>query len=258
VFLGCEPYIFEGSAGDVGAGGTWETGSNWSFNRLPTAIDTAIVRANVNLSNIQQVGELTIDSPFVVSIDTLQTLSIKENLINNGTVGGQGYLVFDGDVPQQIIGNGLVVNSSAGSFTNIRLDNSAGLTLTDDADVLNVLDLDAGTITIEADNFLTFKSTENQTAVLAEVASGSDISGCVIVERFIPPTNRSYRYMTSPVSTTNCGRQTIQDNLQEGFQVTDYTNYPGVSEIEGFGTHITGSNAVANGFDATQTGNASM
>ncbi|NEV95099.1 hypothetical protein G3567_13235, partial [Psychroflexus sp. YR1-1] len=49
-----------------------------------------------------------------------------------------------------------------------------------------------------------------------------------------------------------------QDNLQEGFQVTDYTNYPGVSEIEGFGTHITGTNAIANGFDATQTGNASM
>ncbi|MBZ9629062.1 T9SS type A sorting domain-containing protein [Psychroflexus sp. CAK1W] len=258
VFLGCEPYIFEGSAGDTGLGGAWGTASNWNFNRLPTAIDTAEVRANTNVTILQQVGELIIDSPFIVSIDTLQTLSIKENLTNNGIVQGYGYLVFDGDAPQQIIGNGLVGNSSAGSFSNIRLNNAAGLTLTDDADVLNVLDLDAGTFTIEADNFLTFKSTENQTAVLTEVASGTTVSGCVIVERFIPPTNRSYRYIASAVSTTNCGRPTIQDNLQEDQQVTDYTNYPGVSETPGFGTHITGSNAVANGFDATQTGNPSM
>ncbi|NEV95107.1 hypothetical protein G3567_13275, partial [Psychroflexus sp. YR1-1] len=136
-----------------------------------------------------------------VSIDTLQTLSIKENLINNGTVGGQGYLVLDGASAQEI--------SGTGSFTYLRLDNTNGTTLNDDADIIGVLDLQDGLFIIAPDKFFTFKSSETKTAVIAEVAVTAGISGCVIVERYMPPTNRSYRYMASPVSTTNCGRQTI-------------------------------------------------
>ncbi|NEV95004.1 T9SS type A sorting domain-containing protein [Psychroflexus sp. YR1-1] len=246
----CDAYILQ-------TNGDWATGSNWNFNRRPSALDTAIVRANATLVASQEVGTLTIDPTFTVSIASDISLNIKENLTNNGAIDGDGYVVFDGTAAQQIIGDG----TDAGSFTNIRLNNTAGLTLTDDADIFEVLDLETGTFTIEPGKFLTFKSSAAQTAVLTELASGADISGCVIIERYIPASNRSFRYMASPVNTQTaraCGRESINTNLQEGHQVTDYTKYSESEQTPGFGTHITGPNAVANGFDATQTGNPSM
>ncbi|MBZ9788460.1 T9SS type A sorting domain-containing protein, partial [Psychroflexus sp. CAK57W] len=264
---GCEPYIFEGSAGDVGLGGTWETQANWNFNRLPTALDTAIVKANANVTLSQEVGELSVDAPYTVFIDTLQTLHIKENLTNKGDFRGEGFVVFDGTAAQQIIGNGSATDPDAGSFEHIRVNNSAtapaGVTLTDNADLIHILDLNLGTFTIAPGKLLTFKSTEVQTAVLPEVGKGGSagISGCVVVERYIQQNKRAFRYIASAVNTnTTCGKASINANLQEGNQVTDYTNYPGTSETPGYGTHITGAviGTTANGFDATQTGNPSM
>ncbi|MBZ9629060.1 T9SS type A sorting domain-containing protein [Psychroflexus sp. CAK1W] len=259
---GCEPYIFEGSAGDVGLGGTWETQANWNFNRLPTALDTAIVKANANVTISQEVGELSVDAPYTVFIDTLQTLHIKENLTNKGDFRGEGFVVFDGTAAQQIIGNGAATDPDAGSFEHIRVNNSAtapaGVTLTDNADLIHILDLNLGTFTIAPGKLLTFKSTEVQTAVLSQVGSSAGISGCVVVERYIQPNKRAFRYIASSVKTSACDKKTIQANLQEGNQVTDYTNYPESVQTPGFGTHITGSTTGDNGFDATQTGNPSM
>ncbi|MBZ9788458.1 T9SS type A sorting domain-containing protein [Psychroflexus sp. CAK57W] len=251
---GCDPYIFE-------TAGNWQTKGNWNFNRVPTALDTAFVEVNSDLGGNYEIGSLTVDTDITLSIGNNQTLHIKENLTNKGDFTGDGFVVFDGTAAQQIIGNGAATDPDAGSFTNIRLANSAGLTLTDHAELFNVLDLNLGTMTIAADRFLTFKSSEFQTAVLSEVGKGgiADISGCVVVERYISPDNRAFRYIASPVNTTAlCGKESINANLQEGHQVKNYKNYTGKSKTPGFGTHITGSTTGDNGFDATQTGNPSM
>jgi len=91
------------------------------------------------------------------------------------------------------------------------------------------------------------------------VPTGSSISGCVVIERFIPSGTRAFRFLSSPVNTSVlCGKPTIKDNLQEGGNITDIENTPVVDPNPGYGTHITGSTTGANGFDATNTGNPSM
>ncbi|SHE57840.1 conserved repeat domain-containing protein/Por secretion system C-terminal sorting domain-containing protein [Psychroflexus salarius] len=235
--------------------GDWSTASNWNFDLVPTLDNNAIIRANSTVSSNQAVNNLIVDPTFTVSVNDGNTLNVKGNLTNNGDFDGDGYVVFDGNSAQSIDGDG----SDAGSFTNIRVNNSAGVTLTDDADLFETLDLDNGDFNIQSGDFLTFKSNASGTAVLSEVASGSTISGCVIVERYIPASNRAFRYTAASVNTTvTCGKETIRDNVQEGNSVSNIDDYTGTSETPGFGTHVTGSTVGANGFDATITGNPSM
>jgi len=261
--------------------GDWNVGSNWDQGTVPTFRDTAIIDDGVasTVSSNQDIRNLTTNAGSSVSIGNGITLDVSENLTNNGDFTGEGYVVFDGtlDLTQQIIGDG----TDAGSFSNIRLNNTNGLLLTDDADITGVLDIDAGNFEVQRVdvdgpnqdiNFLTFKSDDqNNTAVVDEVASGSSIDGCVIVERYIPA-KRAFRFLSSPVTTNSAGcnfKPTINDNLQEGLQITNTSQYDNSTDngvpnnLLGFGTHITGAQnsdtaGINAGLDATNTGNPSM
>ncbi|MBZ9788311.1 T9SS type A sorting domain-containing protein [Psychroflexus sp. CAK57W] len=234
--------------------GNWDSNSNWDARTVPISTDDAIIRAHSTVTQTQNVNKLTVDAGYTVSVNADQTVHVKADLTNNGDFQGEGYLVFDGSVSQKIIGDG----TDAGSFTHMRVNNAAGVTLTDDADLYDVIDIDAGDFTVENGNFLTFKSSAERTAVVGEV-NGGTLAGCVIVERYIPP-KRAFRYIASPVTTTtNCGKPTIKDNLQEGQQVLDHTKYETTPANSDFGTHVTGTDLGTNlGFDDTQTGNPSM
>ncbi|NEV94740.1 T9SS type A sorting domain-containing protein [Psychroflexus sp. YR1-1] len=234
--------------------GSWDSSGNWEARTVPISTDDAIIRAHSTVTQMQDVNKLTVDEGYTVTVSAGQTVHVKADLINNGDFLGEGYLVFDGNASQNIIGDG----TDAGSFTHMRINNTAGVSLTDDADLYDVIDIDAGDFTVESGNFLTFKSSAERTAVLGEV-NGGTLAGCVIVERYIPP-KRAFRYIASPVTTTaNCGKPSIQENLQEGQQVADYTRYDTTPANTDFGTHITGTDLGTDlGFDATQTGNPSM
>ena len=111
-----------------------------------------------------------------------------------------------------------------------------------DVNVEGVLDLSSA-LTVQNEGVLTFKSDATTTGQLDD-ASGVGITGEVRVERYIPGQgNRAFRFLSSPVTTSG----TIYENWQER------GNTP--TEL---GTHITGSNPAANGFDATSTNNPSM
>ncbi len=121
-----------------------------------------------------------------------------------------------------------------------------------------------GTVTVNSGNLhsdgnVTFKSTAaDSSAVVAPVAAGASIRGNVIVERFIPA-KRAYRLLTSPVTTTT----SIRANWMEGATPCTTAGYPYAvgspqNPLAGFGTHITGPGANANGFDQNQTGNPSI
>jgi hypothetical protein len=94
--------------------------------------------------------------------------------------------------------------------------------------------------------FLTLKSTATQTAVVAPIVGTVAMSGNVIVERYIPAGSRQYRLL-SPATTGG----TINANWQEG-------QADGANLNAGFGTHITGTGAAANGFDTTTSNAASL
>jgi hypothetical protein len=258
--------------------GDWNDPNNWIEVAVPTANDDAIILSGVttfiNPSETYSVRNLTVQSgtpadPTLMTIGNNAILNIQRDLTKTDDFEGEGYLIFDGssdivfrgDRTQQIIGDG----TTAGSFSNIALNNDSGLLLTDDADITGVLEVDLGDFNVQNDgldvNFFTFKSDDqNNTAVVAPVATGSSINGCIVVERYIPA-KRAFRLLSSPVTTNTPGcseKITINENLQEGEQVTDFTQYGSANPILGFGTHITGSTTGINGLDATETGNPSM
>lgn len=175
------------------------------------------------------------------------TLNICKNLVvkNGSSTALNSKIVFLGTETQHIEGEELSVD-------NIELNNSTGLAISGDVNLKETLLLTSGNVDISTASTFTFKSSATKTAVVSE--TNNSISGKVIVERYIPKSNRAFRYVASPVNTTS----SIKANLQEGGQITDYNIDPIVDPNPGFGTHITGSTEGVNGLDATITGNPSM
>lgn len=98
---------------------------------------------------------------------------------------------------------------------------------------------------------LVFISSATANGELGPVPAGSTITGQATVQRYMSA-NRVYRLVSSAVTTTS----SIRDNWQEGVNNPDTgTN---LNPNPGFGTHITGSQTGANGFDATGSGNPSL
>ncbi|WP_197275402.1 T9SS type A sorting domain-containing protein [Nonlabens sp. YIK11] len=113
------------------------------------------------------------------------------------------------------------------------------------------------TLTIAANQVMNLNGslTNNGTTRFASSASGTaqllnsataTVNGDITVERFIPAANnnrRAFRFVTSAVNTSGSIFANWQDNG---------------NSVPGVGTHITGSETGANGFDATPSGNPSM
>lgn len=105
------------------------------------------------------------------------------------------------------------------------------------------------TETINNNGQITFTSDVAGTGQFDEFTGTISGSGNVRVERYIPASNRAFRFLSSPVNTSG----SINENWQEGATTDDLTPNPN----PGFGTHITGG-ASGNGFDQTGTNNPSM
>ncbi len=217
----------------------WNTSSNWDVNNVPGTGDFAYIPATgvtnePTISSNNDLSDLTIDAGRTLTINNSNTLSATGIITNDATITGAGILALVGTDMQAINGNG--------SYSNLELDNSNGATIAGDAqvDITSTLTLTDGMLTT-SDNLALKSSSIANTAIINPVVSGS-ISGNVTAERFIPA-KRAYRFLTPGVTTTT----SVYDNWQEGG-----------SNAPGLGTHITGSNTGANGFDATRTGNASM
>jgi len=117
---------------------------------------------------------------------------------------------------------------------------------------------------------LTFISPDATTTAVIEESTGGSVEN-VIIERFIPESNRAFRLFSSSVDTND---GSIKDNLQEGGQIDNWTgpNNGLISDPRpGFGTHITGVTIVpgfpnsttlpaaqSSGLDITNTGNPGM
>lgn len=159
----------------------------------------------------------------------------------------------------------ILVKNGTASFTenmNVKsLTVNSGASLT----VEQILDINGNIVN---DGNLIFKSDVNGTGELGTVPAGATVTGsgeAQVQRRFTG--RRAYRYVSSPVTTINSSKSTINANWQEGVHNTDYNygndpNNPdsnsNINLNPGYGTHITGSTTGANGFDATETGNASL
>ncbi|MBC8644247.1 hypothetical protein H9W95_09880 [Flavobacterium lindanitolerans] len=156
-------------------------------------------------------------------------MEVKETLSKTGgTIDATaGDITFSGTTAQTLPANFFTNNT----VQKLILNNAAGLTLAGTTNLTGVLDVVSGNLA--ANGNLILKSTASGSARIAAV-TGS-ITGEVTVERYIPQGKRAFRFLTPGVTTTNF----ISNNWQTG-------------------THITGSDSGANGFDTTLTGNPSM
>lgn len=130
--------------------------------------------------------------------------------------------------------------------------------LTENTDVRSIIINEGATLRIEKvltivgdinnNGSLLFVSTSSGNGELAQVPSGSTVTGNATVQRYMSD-NRSYRVVSSAVTTAT----SIHANWQEGAISNSDDPAPG------FGTHITGTTVdQENGFDATAAGEPSM
>lgn len=105
--------------------------------------------------------------------------------------------------------------------------------------------------TFEASERVVLQSTIVKTAIVEPSTGGT--TNNIIVERFIPA-KRAFRFLSSPVTTAT----SIKYNWQENQNNTSVLYANNSNTVAGYGTHIAGSTLGANGFDATQSGNASL
>ncbi len=166
-------------------------------------------------------------------------ISSSSTLTLTGAINGTG--IINGNAGSTLILNGSESQTLATTNTlaSCTIKNAAGVSLTGTSSLTETLTLTAGALT--TNDKLTIKSNATKTGIIGPVTSGSVI-GNVTIEKYIPA-KRAYRLLSSPVTTSG----TIYQNWQEDGNTTT-----------GLGIDITGSTTGANGFDQTQTGNASM
>lgn len=104
---------------------------------------------------------------------------------------------------------------------------------------------------LNAGEKVVLQSTSAKTAIVEQSTAGT-ISN-IVVERYIPA-KRAFRLLSSPVTSTTSINYNWQENQNNTSDV--YANNSNTSS--GYGTHIAGSVSGSNGFDATQSGNASL
>ena len=237
----------------------WNTADNWSCSTIPPA------NANVTIINTPPfspqipagtttVNNLIFGTGSSVDLNT-GTLVINGVITNNPIFKGNslGSLTMNGANTKTINFTGI----ANAKFANLTINNSsASYTLSGNVDIHRSMNVTNGTLSAGSDT-ITLKSISiTNTAVAGPV--GGTISGRIRVERFIPASNRAFRFISPGVTTTT----TILANWQEGVNNTTTVNYPtaaGTSTnfFDRYGTHITGSKTGANGFDATVSGNPS-
>ena len=233
----------------------------------PNPYTIPVLRINKTAGEVKMNQDLIIDEtgdPLQMSLQSILNLNTHDLTI--GKDGATSQVSFTDDAALRVSDQSDLLLKGNGSMGDLQFDDSNNRT----TNKIRYIEIDRGSGgdvslgnelflkdsinltngTLNSNSNLTFVSNSSETAQVGEIpASGGNITGDVTVERFVPQSNRAFRYISSPVNTS----ETINDNLQEG--ATTASNDP--NPVEEHGTHITGG-STADGFDATQTGNPSM
>ena len=105
---------------------------------------------------------------------------------------------------------------------------------------------------------VTFKSDATGSAQFGQMLGTLSNASNVTVERHIPASNRTFRLISSPVTTTTSIRYNWMENATLGVDSYPYAAGSAQNPNAGYGTHITGSNGNTNGFDQTGSNNPSL
>ncbi|AGC76468.1 carboxypeptidase T [Nonlabens dokdonensis DSW-6] len=202
--------------------------------------DTVIIRENVAVNGSFSAYDLTVENNATLSLTAGSQIEIYNNC-DLDLDASDAKIIAIGQIPA----NSWNLDGTLGTFQ----PENAGINLNGTLNITKAItnDDNVSSSTLDLTNAdLTFKSDVSGTAVIE--GGQIVIQGDVTVERYYQ-NRRAYRFLSIPVTTST----TIFDNLQQGGL------NPGDAGFEsGYGTHITGPSAPANGFDPTATNNLSM
>jgi trimeric autotransporter adhesin len=208
----------------------WNNAANWCGGvptaSMPVSIPSGTphnpsMPSGVSIANT----DINIANSVTIDIPSGSTLSIKGDAVINGSVTGNGKIVFNGTGSQNISGSATVAN--------LELNNSAGATIAsgNTLNVTGMLTLTSGQLTTNSG--LVLASDATGTGCIGTITGGS-ISGLVTQKRYIPGGRRCFRFFSHPYNS----------DVPLNPELT--------SQID-----VTGPGGAANGFTATQTNNPS-
>lgn len=194
------------------------------------AEDVTVMNGTASLTAMSLFNNVTVQTGATLDLGTTG-IDLRENLQVDGTfIGSQGTLSVSGTSSQSISGNSFGLN-------NLIVDNV--LAVNTDVSINNLLTVNDN-LTVNPANMMLLTSNATGTAYVGPV-NGS-ITGNFAVEHYVPA-KRSFRFLSPSLTTAN----SIADNWQNDSGLTS-----------GAGTHITGSDTGANGFDMTSSGAPSL
>ncbi len=225
--VSCEStvYMWDGTAWSNTPEGSITTSDNMYVNGTGAFLTNAVSAENVYVSPGASLEASSGD------------VTIMGDLVNNGDITGSDEIIISGSASTL---------SGTGSMSNLTVGTAGFVTATDSQSITGTLDVGPAGI-LDAGGAITLVSNAMGTARVDAVEPGS-ILGDVNVERYIPATNRSFRFLGSSVTGP-----TVFDSWQEAG-----------ANAAGFGIQVTGvvgivgNNDAATGLDETLTGNPSM
>jgi hypothetical protein len=158
----------------------------------------------------------------------------------------------------------ILINTITPNAPQLNVDFTAGSSLTISG--TGTLTVNAGkTLSVAAGGAadfggkrVTFKSDATGSAQFGQMLGTLSNANNVTVERHIPASNRTFRFISSPVTTSTSIKYNWMENATLGVDSYPYAGGSVQNPNAGYGTHITGSNGNANGFDQTGLNNPSL
>jgi hypothetical protein len=205
--------------------------ANWSCGTIPTA-STAVTITSGNNPTVSAGKSIVANGITIGAGKTITvsggTLRIRGSISGTGTINNtSGEVEFFG-ITDQTIPSGLFTGNAA---TKVKISNTGTVTLGGPLRITEQLTCDDGVFATGGN--LTLASTASGTAIVAEMGPDASITGNVTVERYIPSSQRRWRFMAAPTS---------------GGTLANW--YDDI--------YITGTGGATNGFDATSNNSPSL
>ncbi len=200
---------------DLTLGGSWSNAGTFTPGTGSVTFSAAAVQSifktggeTFNHLNFAGAGIKTFSAPVTAngnfsiaagaSVDVSaasHSLTVKGNLVNNGTLLTQSGLVSLTGTSNQNIGG-----SSSTDYYNLTLNNTAGALLTGSVNLLGTLTLSNGTFNTNSQQ-LTLVSTATATARIAQITGTGDITGSVTLQRYMAGGATGWALLGNPFSS---------------------------------------------------------
>lgn len=230
--------------------------NNWCAGVVPTGAANVMIPSSAptmpRLTGTVTVNDVDIASGAYIDLNGY-AMTIAGALTGSGNFKGfTGYPIAN----DYVVKSTLNFTKASGSIGTLNMDPSAKglgvLNVTGSTTIAlgNALDLydsvDVNNATLTTNDNLTLKSVQSTTGRIGEINGGGDITGNVTVERWLRNLSRkAWRLLSVPVQ----GAQTINQAWQEGQAALANGN-------PGYGTILTSTTGVSQGYDAVTTYNS--